>query len=296
LALLTLTGCGALKEPTDMFVIAGSALDWTGAQYRLANEMGDTGSTKEDLPKSRIFAGEGSTVSACLFHMAARAQREIYFGKTEVLLVQETMPADRRHQALELFLAHRSDGEVLLCALRAESPEAALSFGEGEELRSTSVMGLLKDGARRAVCRPVRASEIKKLGGGSYMLPEVTVEQAGASLTGAAFYRNHAYLGRMEGQPVRMLCLLLGSQVESACSFHGPDWAVWIKKAAVEPSGTGLHLKLEAAFCEGDPDRQTAERYLTEMGTGVLNALREMGCSLPGLPADAALTVSVHMP
>ena len=177
LSLLLLSGCRALREPTDMFVIAGAALDWDGTRYRLANEMGDTGSTKDDLPRSRVFTGTGQTVSACLFDMASRAEREIYFGKTEVLMLQETMPADKRCQALELFLDHRSDHQVLLCALRADSPEAALSFGEQAQLRTGVVMGLLKDGARRVYCRTVQAEDVPDRG--AYMLPEITVDDRG---------------------------------------------------------------------------------------------------------------------
>ena len=298
LSLLLLAGCRTLQEPTDMFVIAGAALDWDGTRYRLANEMGDTGSTKDDLPRSRVFTGTGQTVSACLFDMASRAEREIYFGKTEVLMLQETMPADKRCQALELFLDHRSDHQVLLCALRADSPEAALSFGEQAQLRTGVVMGLLKDGARRVYCRTVQAEDVPDRG--AYMLPEITVDDRGAVLSGAALYVDHKYRGRLEGQPVRLLCLLLGSEVESACSFHGPDWAVWLKDARTDRSGTTLQLTLEPAFWEGTPDRQEAEAYLSQMGDALLAELKRLRCDLLALPdffdTEYRVAVTVNTP
>lgn len=298
--LLPLTGCAALREPTDMFVIAGTALAWQDGQYSLASEMGDTGSTQEDLPKSRVFSGAGDTVSACLFDMAARAEREIYFGKTEVLLLQETMPAQARKSALDLFLSHRDDGEVLLCALRADSPEAALSFGERQELRTSVIMGLLRDGQRRVACRDMEAERVQEIGAGDYYLPEITVDDTGARLSGAAFYKDHGCLGRLEGQPVRLLCLLDGAKVQSACSLHGPGWAVWLKKAHVERSGGTLHLVLEAAFTEGDPEREAVEHYLAEMGRELFAALREMGANPLNLPEfvtrDYRVAVMVHMP
>lgn len=300
LCLPLLTGCGALREPTDMFVIAGTALAWREGSYLLASEMGDTGSTKEDLPSSWVFSGAGATVSAALFDLASRAEREIFFGKNEVLLLEETMPAQQRRQALELFLAHRSDGDVLLCALRAHSPEAALSFGKEEDLRTSVIMGLLQDGERRAACRTVRAKTVRELGDGPYCLPEITVDDRGPALTGAAFYVAGTYRGRMEGQPVRLLCLLLGSRIESACSFHGPDWAIWLQDAALDRSGTILQLRLDVAFTEGHPTAREAELYLEQMGDALLADLQALHCDLLGLPdfqsTDYRLQVTVHMP
>lgn len=300
LALLLLTGCRALREPTDMFVIAGAALFWQEEGCTMAGEMGDTGSTKEDLPGSRVFTGTGETVSACLFDMASRVEREIYFGKTEVLMLEETMPAERRKQALELFLEYRSDHQVLLCALRAGDPAAALSFGEDKNLRTSVIMGLLQDGERRAACRTLRAEEVQKLGEAPYFLPEITVDDAGASLSGAAFYKGHGYCGRLEGQPVRLLCLLMGDKVESACSFHGPDWALWLKKASVEREEGILRLTLDIAFAEGKPDKEQAEAFLEQMGADLLAELARMDCNvleLPDFPEERGrILVTVNMP
>jgi len=300
LALLLLTGCRALREPTDMFVIAGAALAWQEDRFAMAGEMGDTGSTKEDLPRSRVFSGAGETVSACLFDMASRVEREIYFGKTEVLMLEETMPPQQREQALGLFLEYRSDHQVLLCALRSDDPTGALSFGEDKNLRTSAIMGLLQDGARRVACRILRAEEVQELGDAPYFLPEITVDDTGAALSGVAFYKGNRFCGRLEGQPVRLLCLLMGGKVESACSFHGPDWALWLKKASVEWDGGTLRLTLDTAFAEGEPDKGQAEDFLEQMGADLLAELVRMDCNVLALPdfseETGRILVTVNMP
>ena len=162
----------------------------------------------------------------------------------------------------------------------------------------------LKPGMAVAVTVPeaapatVQAEDIPDRG--AYMLPEITVDDRGAVLSGAALYVDHKYRGRLEGQPVRLLCLLLGSEVESACSFHGPDWAVWLKDARTDRSGTTLQLTLEPAFWEGTPDRQEAEAYLSQMGDALLAELKRLRCDLLALPdffdTEYRVAVTVNTP